>query len=174
MVCHARILLEIPRTFVFIVLDLAIIRLQLTKSVKWTHCKFKYAPIRTGLILMLSLNTSASVIALGLDRCVSEYSENPAPYPVILRSVRNVTCKPRISLPDRQQALSLIAFGGVAVLAGGSFDPGDRARDDGTYWAAGVSGRYAIQSKTGVDLRLDIVTTSESEQSVYLSLNQAF
>ena len=38
----------------------------------------------------------------------------------------------------------------------------------------GVGGRYAIQSKTGVDLRLDFVTTSESEQSVYLALNQAF
>jgi len=32
----------------------------------------------------------------------------------------------------------------------------------------------AIQSKTGVDLRLDVVTTSEDEQSVYLALNQAF
>jgi len=38
----------------------------------------------------------------------------------------------------------------------------------------GVGGRYAIQSKTGVDLRLDLVTTSEGEQSVYLALNQAF
>ena len=69
----------------------------------------------------------------------------------------------------------LIAFGGVAQLAGGSFGQGDRERDDdGTYWAVGVGGRYAIQSKTGVDLRLDLVTTSESEQSVYLALNQAF
>ena len=69
----------------------------------------------------------------------------------------------------------LIAFGGVAQLAGGSFGQDGRERDDdGTYWAAGVGGRYAIQSKTGVDLRLDIVTTSDGEQSVYLALNQAF
>ena len=27
---------------------------------------------------------------------------------------------------------------------------------------------------TGVDLRLDLVTTSENEESVYLTLNQAF
>jgi hypothetical protein len=40
--------------------------------------------------------------------------------------------------------------------------------------AVGVGGRYAIQSKAGVDLRLDFVFTSESESSVYLALNQAF
>jgi hypothetical protein len=69
----------------------------------------------------------------------------------------------------------LIAFGGVARLAGGSYGQGDQARDDdGTYWAVGIGGRYAIQSKTGVDLRLDFVFTSESESSVYLALNQAF
>ena len=69
----------------------------------------------------------------------------------------------------------LIAFAGVARLSGGSYGQGDRERDDDdSYWAAGVGGRYAIQSKTGVDLRLDIVTTSEDEQSVYLALNQAF
>jgi hypothetical protein len=69
----------------------------------------------------------------------------------------------------------LNTFGGVAQHAGGSFGQGDRERDDdGTYCAAGVGGRYDIQSKTGVDLRLDLVTTSENEQSVYLALNQAF
>jgi hypothetical protein len=69
----------------------------------------------------------------------------------------------------------LVAFGGVAELDGGSFGQGDRERDDdGMYWAAGVGGRYAIQSRTGVDLRLDLVTTNENEQSVYLALNQAF
>ena len=66
-------------------------------------------------------------------------------------------------------------FVGAAQLAGGSFGQCDRERDDdSTYWAAGVGGCYAIQSKTGVDLRLDLVTTSENEQSVYLALNQAF
>ena len=69
----------------------------------------------------------------------------------------------------------MIAFAGVAELAGGSFGQGGRERDDdGTYWAAGVGGRYAIQARTGVDLRLDFVTTSEDEQAVYLALNQAF
>jgi len=69
----------------------------------------------------------------------------------------------------------LIAFGGIAQLSGGSFGQGGRERDDdGTYWAVGVGARYAIQSKTGVDLRLDFVTTSESEESIYLALNQAF
>jgi hypothetical protein len=38
--------------------------------------------------------------------------------------------------------------------------------------AIGVGGRYANQSKAGVDLRLDFVFTSESERSVYLALNQ--
>ncbi len=34
--------------------------------------------------------------------------------------------------------------------------------------------RYAIQRRTGVDLRLDLVTTSENDESVYITLNQAF
>ena len=69
----------------------------------------------------------------------------------------------------------LIGFAGLAVLSGGSFGEGGRERDDdGTYWAIGVGGRYAIQSRTGVDLRLDLVYTSENERSVYLALNQAF
>jgi hypothetical protein len=38
----------------------------------------------------------------------------------------------------------------------------------------GIGLRYAIQSRTGLDLRLDVVTTSENEESVYLTLNQAF
>ncbi len=73
------------------------------------------------------------------------------------------------------KAFRLIGFAGIAFLSGGSFGQGDRERnDDGTYWAVGVGGRYAIQSRTGVDLRLDLVTTNENEQSVYLALNQAF
>ena len=57
----------------------------------------------------------------------------------------------------------------------GSLGQGDRERDDNrSYWAVGVGARYAIQSRTGVDLRLDLVTTSEDENSVYLALNQAF
>jgi hypothetical protein len=69
----------------------------------------------------------------------------------------------------------LIGFAGIAVLSGGSFGQGGRERDDdGTYWAVGAGGRYAIQSRTGVDLRLDLVTNSENDQSAYLALNQAF
>lgn len=69
----------------------------------------------------------------------------------------------------------LTAFMGVAQLQGGSFGAGSQQRDDdGIYYAGGIGARYAIQSRTGVDLRLDVVTTSDQEESVYLALNQAF
>jgi hypothetical protein len=69
----------------------------------------------------------------------------------------------------------LIAFIGAAQLDGGSYGSDGRTRDDdGWYSAAGIGARYAIQRRTGVDLRFDIVTTSENEESVYLTLNQAF
>lgn len=72
-------------------------------------------------------------------------------------------------------AFKLTAFAGVAQLDGGSYgNNGQERDDDGTYWAGGVGMRYAIQRRTGVDLRLDLVTTSENEESVYLTLNQAF
>ena len=68
-----------------------------------------------------------------------------------------------------------VAFAGVASLHGGSYGSGGQQRDDdGSYWAGGLGLRYAIQRRTGVDLRLDLVTTSENEESVYLTLNQAF
>lgn len=71
--------------------------------------------------------------------------------------------------------LKFTVFAGLAQLQGGSFGSGGRERnDDGTYWAGGVGLRYAIQRRTGVDMRLDLVTTSEDEESVYLTLNQAF
>jgi hypothetical protein len=66
-------------------------------------------------------------------------------------------------------------FFGVANLSGGSFGTDGRSReDDGWYAAGGVGLRYMIQQQTGVDIRLDIVTTSENVQSLYLMLNQAF
>jgi hypothetical protein len=69
----------------------------------------------------------------------------------------------------------LIGFLGAAELDGGSYGQGERARDDdGWYYAGGLGLRYAIQRRTGVDLRLDLVTTSENEESIYLTLNQAF
>lgn len=69
----------------------------------------------------------------------------------------------------------LIAFVGAAELDGGSYGQDGRERDDdGWYYAGGLGVRYAIQRRTGVDLRLDLVTTSENEESIYLTLNQAF
>ena len=69
----------------------------------------------------------------------------------------------------------VVAFCGVATLQGGSYGTDGKSRqDDGTYANAGAGLRYAIQAKTGVDLRLDLVTTSENQQSLYLMLNQAF
>lgn len=79
----------------------------------------------------------------------------------------------RYQLPETK--FRFIAFVGVANLAGGSFGLDGQSRDDdGWYSAAGLGVRYAIQQKTGVDLRLDVVTTSEDEQSIYVMLNQAF
>ena len=67
------------------------------------------------------------------------------------------------------------AFYGVANLNGGSYGvSGNSREDDGWYSAAGLGARYALQSKTGVDLRLDLVRTSEGEFALYLMLNQAF
>ena len=89
------------------------------------------------------------------------------------RSLSGLQTEYRYQLENKP--FRLIAFVGVAELAGGSYGQGDQKRDDdGTYWAIGVGGRYAIQSRTGVDLRLDIAYTSEHESSLYLSLNQAF
>lgn len=66
-------------------------------------------------------------------------------------------------------------FYGVANLAGGSYGiDGNSRDDDGWYSAGGLGLRYAIQAKTGVDLRLDLVRTSTGENSLYLMLNQAF
>ncbi len=69
----------------------------------------------------------------------------------------------------------LISFIGVANLAGGSYGSEGRSRDDnGWYSAGGVGARYAIQARTGVDLRLDLVYTSKNDKAIYLKLNQAF
>ena len=69
----------------------------------------------------------------------------------------------------------LIGFFGIANLSGGSLGVDGRSRtDDGWYWAGGLGARYTLQPKTGIDLRLDIVTTNENVQSLYLKLNQSF
>ena len=63
----------------------------------------------------------------------------------------------------------------MANLDGGSMGVGENSREDnGWYSAGGLGLRYALQAKTGVDLRLDLVRTSESEYALYLMLNQAF
>ena len=46
--------------------------------------------------------------------------------------------------------------------------------DGGWYTAGGLGVQYALQAKTGVDQRLDLVRTSENEYALYLMLNQAF
>jgi len=38
----------------------------------------------------------------------------------------------------------------------------------------GFGGYLLLQARTGVDLRVDVVTTSEDQESLYLALNQAF
>lgn len=69
----------------------------------------------------------------------------------------------------------ITGFFGIANLAGGSYGLDGRSRDDdGWYSAEGLGVRYALQHKTGVDLRLDLVRTSEDEYALYLMLNQAF
>lgn len=69
----------------------------------------------------------------------------------------------------------LIGFFGVAELSGGSHGIDERTRaDNGWYHAYGLGSRYALQQRTGVDLRLDLVRTSEDEYALYLMLNQAF
>ena len=61
------------------------------------------------------------------------------------------------------------------MLTGGSYGVDDKSRDnDGWYTAGGIGGRYTIQPKTGVDLRLDLVRTGEGGYALYLMLNQAF
>jgi len=79
----------------------------------------------------------------------------------------------RYSIEDTR--FRVTGFFGVANLSGGSIgtDSGSR-HDDGWYYAGGIGLRYTIQQQTGVDVRLDIVSTSENVQSLYLMLNQAF
>ena len=69
----------------------------------------------------------------------------------------------------------ITGFYGIANLTGGSYGVDDNSReDDGWYTAGGIGGRYALQPKTGVDLRLDLVRTGEGDYALYLMLNQAF
>lgn len=69
----------------------------------------------------------------------------------------------------------LVAFFGLANLAGGSYGAdGNSRNDDGWYTCEGLGLRYMLQQVTGVDIRLDLVHTSENEFSMYLKLNQAF
>lgn len=69
----------------------------------------------------------------------------------------------------------LVAFFGLANLAGGSYGFEGYSRDnDGWYTTEGLGIRYKLQQVTGLDLRLDFVHTSEQQLSFYLKLNQAF
>ncbi len=69
----------------------------------------------------------------------------------------------------------MVGFFGVANLSGGSFgQDGNSRNDDGWYSSGGLGARYALQPKTGIDLRLDAVRTSDGDYAFYLMLNQAF
>ncbi len=74
----------------------------------------------------------------------------------------------------------LVGFFGIANMSGGSIGITDEdgnhqyREDDGWYSAEGIGVRYILQQVTGVDLRLDLVHTSEGQISFYLKLNQAF
>lgn len=75
----------------------------------------------------------------------------------------------------KESRFRLTGFIGVANLSGGSVGDGDNSRDDdGWYWAGGIGLRYKLQEVTGVDLRIDLVTTGTGVQSLYVKLNQAF
>jgi hypothetical protein len=79
----------------------------------------------------------------------------------------------RYQIPNSK--FRIISFFGVANLSGGSYgNEGNSRDDDGWYQAGGLGLRYAIQQKTGVDLRLDFVLTSKQDKGIYLKLNQAF
>ncbi|WP_373031054.1 hypothetical protein [Sulfurovum sp.] len=68
-----------------------------------------------------------------------------------------------------------VAFAGVANLSGGSKGTLFGSRDNnGNYYSGGIELRYAIQPQAGIDLRVDIVTNSDHEQSVYVGVNQSF
>lgn len=69
-----------------------------------------------------------------------------------------------------------VVFAGIANLSGGSSgtESGSREENNGYYYSGGVGVRYAIQKRSGVDLRVDIVITNDNEQSIYVGLNQAF
>lgn len=89
------------------------------------------------------------------------------------RIMSGVQTEYRYQIPDSR--FRVTAFVGAARLSGNSYGVDGASRDDdGWYSAAGVGLRYAIQPKTGVDLRLDLVTNSEGVESLYLMLNQAF
>lgn len=69
----------------------------------------------------------------------------------------------------------IVGFFGLANLSGGSYGlDGNSRNDDGWYRAEGAGVRYMLQQVTGVDLRLDLVHTSEGQFAFYLKLNQAF
>lgn len=74
-----------------------------------------------------------------------------------------------------QSRFRLTGFFGISNLCGGSYGVEGRSRDDdGWYSAGGMGLRYILQPVTGVDLRLDVIRTSEGEFALYLMLNQAF
>jgi hypothetical protein len=70
----------------------------------------------------------------------------------------------------------VVPFGGFANLSGGSqgTQTGNRDKDNGNYYSAGLGVHYILEKKHQLDYRVDLVYSSDDEVSLYASLNQAF
>ena len=70
----------------------------------------------------------------------------------------------------------LALFGGYTNLSNGSKgnEYGNRDADNGDYFSGGIGLRYTLDKKSGMDYRIDLVTTNKDEQSIYASIKQAF
>ncbi len=69
-----------------------------------------------------------------------------------------------------------VLFGGYARLDGGSkgTEYGNRDRDNGNYYSGGTGVHYVLSKEYGLDYRIDVALSSDSEVSVYAMINQAF
>ena len=70
----------------------------------------------------------------------------------------------------------LTAFAGFANLSLGSKGTasGNRDSNNGNYYSGGMGIHYILNEKLGVDYRVDLVSASTGEYSVYANINQAF
>ena len=70
----------------------------------------------------------------------------------------------------------LTAFGGYAILSGGSKGTasGNRDGDNGDYYSGGLGVHFILEKKQQLDYRVNVAYTSDDEASLYASINQAF